>query len=104
MVLILDGGGGEVFPRYRGETMRSASRETTMRGAAAPECQRPDDEFLSQADALKWLGGIDRSTLWRWRRDGIGPVPVRLGPQKIGYQLGELRRFAAERREAMRHG
>lgn len=83
--------------------MRSASRETTTACAAAPECQRSDDEFLSQAEALKWLGGIDRSTLWRWRRNGVGPVPVRLGPTKLGYQLGELRRFAAERREAMRY-
>ena len=84
--------------------MQSASRETTTARVATSEAQRPDDEFLSQADALKWLGGIDRSTLWRWRRDGVGPVPVRLGQQKIGYQLGELRRFAAKRREAMRHG
>ena len=84
--------------------MRSASEEMAPATAVSPETPRPDDEFLSQADALKWLGGIDRSTLWRWRRDGVGPVPVRLGQQKIGYQLGELRRFAAERREAMRHG
>lgn len=69
---------------------------------AGQQCLRSDDEFLSQTEALKWLGGIDRSTLWRWRRDGIGPVPVVLGPRKLGFQLGELRRFAAERKEDMR--
>jgi predicted DNA-binding transcriptional regulator AlpA len=65
---------------------------------------RPDDEFLSQSEAQAWLGGISRTTLWRWARDGVGPVPVRLGPRKLGYRLGELRRFAAEREGATRHG
>ncbi len=65
--------------------------------ADGKRCRCPDDEFLSQAAAQAWLGGISRATLWRWRRDGVGPVPVQLGPRKIGYQVSELRRFAAER-------
>jgi hypothetical protein len=37
-----------------------------------------DDELLSSRDIQRLLN-ISPATLWRWRRDGIGPEYVRIG-------------------------
>lgn len=36
------------------------------------------------------LGGITRSTLWRWVKAGRFPKPVQLGPQAVGWLEHEI--------------
>ena len=34
--------------------------------------------------------GVSRSTLWRWRRDGVIPEPLCLGPRIIAWKRDEV--------------
>ncbi len=46
------------------------------------------------------LGGVGRSTLWRWRRFEDFPAPVRLGPRLIAYDECEVEKWLASRERA----
>ncbi len=59
-------------------------------GAAEPHRLR------SRADAAQFLG-VAVSTLERWDREGFGPVPVKIGPRRIGYRTGDLVAFIETR-------
>jgi predicted site-specific integrase-resolvase len=36
---------------------------------------------------------VNRSTLWRWVRDGHFPKPYRLGPNTVAWKAEEVRKF-----------
>ncbi|WP_058954275.1 MULTISPECIES: helix-turn-helix transcriptional regulator [Kocuria] len=39
---------------------------------------------------------VDRTTLWRWRRAGVGPVPVEVGPRALRYRRAEVEAYLRE--------
>lgn len=41
------------------------------------------DNLLPQATVRERLGGIGRTTLWNWVREGTFPAPIRVGPKRI---------------------
>jgi prophage regulatory protein len=41
--------------------------------------QRQESLYLRITQVCQRYGDIDRATLWRWRRDGHFPNPVRIG-------------------------
>ena len=41
--------------------------------------------------------GLDRTTIWRWCRDGLFPRPVKLGRQAIAWPTSEIDAWAAQR-------
>lgn len=46
------------------------------------------------------LLGISESTSERWHRDGFGPVPVKIGPRRVGYRLADVLAFITARQRA----
>ena len=36
------------------------------------------------------LVGVGRPTLWRWRKAGTFPAPVRLGPRAVGWRAEDV--------------
>lgn len=46
------------------------------------------------------LGGVSRTTIWRWQRTGAFPKPVALGPNTVVWLESEIDAWVAERRAA----
>lgn len=46
-------------------------------------------EYVKPAQLAGELG-VDEVTLWRWRRDGIGPRYHRVGPRAIRYARADV--------------
>ena len=51
-------------------------------------------EFLDTRSVAARLGVTPR-TLWRWRRDGVGPVWTRVGRAKVGYRPAAIETYLA---------
>jgi hypothetical protein len=51
-----------------------------------------DDAVLTPAE-LEGLGYPHRVTLARWRAAGKGPPFIRLSEHRIGYRMGDVRRW-----------
>lgn len=50
------------------------------------------EPMLTPADLVEaWQ--VAESTLAGWRKHGVGPRWVRLGPRRIGYPLSEVRAY-----------
>ena len=49
------------------------------------------------------LGGLDRSTLWRWQKGGDFPKPYRLGPNVRAWDEDEVDAWLEGRRVAREH-
>lgn len=43
---------------------------------------------------------VSRTTLWRWRRDGVGPEPVQVGPRTLRYRRAEVEAYLREGEKA----
>ena len=43
------------------------------------------------------LDGINRTTLWRWVRDGHFPKPFRIGTQTIAWRRADIEQWLASR-------
>ena len=56
-------------------------------------------EFLDCAMVAKTIG-VSRSTVYNWRRSGLLPLPVRLGPNRVAYRRGDIDLWAAGRTTA----
>lgn len=58
----------------------------------------PDDppRILRGEEVYRMLG-VDESTVYRWRRAGKFPQPVRLGRNSIGWPESEIRDWLANR-------
>jgi prophage regulatory protein len=52
---------------------------------------------LIRPKALAAELGIDKSTLWRWVRDGILPSPIALGPNTRAWRREDIDRWLASR-------
>jgi hypothetical protein len=57
-----------------------------------PELLLGDDAVLNEAETSRALKK-SRATLEAWRRTGIGPRSITLGPRAVGYTLGDLRQY-----------
>ncbi|MFI5299586.1 MAG: helix-turn-helix transcriptional regulator [Polyangiales bacterium] len=87
----LDGGAaiGRCEPTLAvGPAMESASNPSTSHGYLT-------DRLLRTHDAAQHLD-VAPVTLVRWRRLGIGPIFLRIGPRRIFYRLEDLESFVGE--------
>lgn len=54
------------------------------------------EEMMTVGEVCRFLGGakspLDKSTVYRWVREGRLPPPVRLGPQSTRWRRSELER------------
>ena len=53
-------------------------------------------QILRERDVLNMLG-ISKVTLWRWRRDGAFPQPIRLGPNSVAWRREAVDEWLASR-------
>ncbi len=44
-----------------------------------------DDQILTEREVCDWLG-VSEPTLFRHRRDGTGPIFIRLSVRRVGYR------------------
>lgn len=44
------------------------------------------DRILRDSEVRKILGGISRTTLWEWRRNGVFPQPLKIGGGLHGWR------------------
>jgi predicted DNA-binding transcriptional regulator AlpA len=51
-----------------------------------------DDAVFDEEETAQALKK-SRATLEAWRRTGIGPRSIKLGPRAVGYTLGDLREY-----------
>lgn len=59
---------------------------------------------LIRAKQLAARLGVDRSTLWRWCRDGILPAPIALGPHARAWREEDIERWLIARGAATAGG
>lgn len=52
--------------------------------------------FYREPDILA-LVGCSKATLWRWRRDGLFPPPVELGPNSLAWRREDVEAWIASR-------
>ncbi len=43
------------------------------------------------------LVGISKATLWRWRKAGEFPAPIRLGPNRVAWRRIEIDEWISSR-------
>ncbi len=55
-----------------------------------------DDQVVTAAE-LEKMGYGHRVTLTRRRKTGDGPPFIKISPHRIGYRMGDVRRWAAAR-------
>lgn len=48
------------------------------------------DRILRESEVRKILGGISRTTLWEWRRNGVFPQPLKIGGGLHGWRESVL--------------
>ena len=58
----------------------------------------PETGFVREKTLLSPYGPlpIDRSTLWRWVKEGRFPKPVKIGPNTTAWRAEDVRRFLAD--------
>lgn len=54
------------------------------------------DQLLDTAEVCRVVG-LSRQEIWRRRRDGSFPEPVRLGGRRVGYSASELQAWMKAR-------
>lgn len=54
------------------------------------------EPLLNEVQVAKWIG-VAQSTMARWRKDGIGPKFIVLGPKRFAYKPEEIRNWMAAR-------
>jgi predicted DNA-binding transcriptional regulator AlpA len=53
-----------------------------------------DDPYrILTRDELAAVLGLSSKTLARWATEGCGPIPIRLGPRRVGYRASEVCRW-----------
>lgn len=55
----------------------------------------PDSAFV-RLPTVASLYGVSGRTIWRWSRAGLLPEPKKLGPQVVGWNVGDLRRVRVQ--------
>ena len=56
------------------------------------------DRILREPEVLALVGNVDRTTLWRWERQGRFPQRVHLGERAIGWLASDIARWIDSRR------
>ncbi|PMM19949.1 hypothetical protein BCT62_00375 [Vibrio splendidus] len=46
-----------------------------------------------RANELSEALGISLSTLWRWRKAGVVPEPISLGPRIVGWRTSDIQNW-----------
>lgn len=46
-------------------------------------------QIFRQSEVCELLG-ISRACLWTWRRAGVFPEPLRLGPRLLGWRVSDV--------------
>ncbi len=59
----------------------------------------PDDYLVTAVD-LEKLGFGHRVTLIRRRKRGDGPPFIKISPHRVGYRMGDVRRWIASKQAA----
>ncbi|HAA96535.1 MAG TPA: transcriptional regulator [Alteromonas macleodii] len=44
-----------------------------------------------RANELSNFLGVSPSTLWRWRKNGILPAPIHIGPRVVGWRIRDIK-------------
>ena len=74
-----------------------------MRNGFDRECFNPyipvmsNERFLNTAEVCRVIG-LSRQEVWRRRRDGTFPEPVRFGGRRVGYSATEVEEWMAARK------
>lgn len=55
------------------------------------------DSAIAPFPTVKAVTGKSRPTIWRWGQAGLFPLPVKIGPNSVGWNVGELRAWLRER-------
>ena len=50
------------------------------------------------------MTGMKRTTLWRWRKRGLVPQAVQLGPRAIGWRASDVEEWVKNRPFALGEG
>ena len=58
------------------------------------------DRFIPNTEVRRIAGGISRTTLWRWVRDGHFPKPTKIGPNKNGWLESQVEDWIQTRQQA----
>jgi len=66
----------------------SSSQEDT----ALTDFDRLPDAAFVRVQTVAGLYASSEATIWRWVKQGLVPAPRKLGPQKVAWNVGELRR------------
>lgn len=69
--------------------------------AVPPEPEPADDTMLTRRDVSR-LTGLSMSTLKRRQAEGTFPVPMQLGPRRIGWPASEIKTWPAQLDEQRR--
>lgn len=55
-----------------------------------------EDKLLDFA-GIRQLVPISKTSMWRWRKAGAFPVPVRLGSRRVAWRASDIAKWIAER-------
>jgi prophage regulatory protein len=69
--------------------------------APSPSPSTSQDRILRPRELASYVG-LSLATLWRLRRSGSLPEPIRLSPGCVGWRTSVVDRWLAERAEAGR--
>jgi prophage regulatory protein len=58
------------------------------------------ERYVRLPEVRARLGGVSRTTIWRWQRTGAFPKPIALGPNTVAWLESEVDAWMAERRAA----
>lgn len=50
-------------------------------------------ELITEREVRANFARVSHSTLWRWRRDGVFPKPIRVGPRRTFCRHGQYHRL-----------
>ena len=65
-----------------------------------PSAGTPSNGAIIREKELDAETGTRRLSRWRWRKQGLFPRPIRLGPNSIGYFRSEIEQWLRERERA----
>ena len=51
---------------------------------------KENTKLFMRSSALSKTLGISESTLWRWRKAGLIPEPINLGPRIVGWRIDDI--------------
>lgn len=67
-------------------------------GPRAPDASRRAERLIRPAELLERLN-ISKPTLWRMRRSGSFPEPIRISPGCVGWKESTVEKWISEREQ-----